>query len=512
MAVHLFAAIAIGSFELELGIYEISAKTGIHQVDHVKHMISLGKDTYQSGKISYRLVDEMCQVLEEFGRIMKGYQVEDYRAYATSALREAKNNQIILDQIFVRTGIRVRIISNSERRFLSYKAIATREAEFEKIIQKGTAIVDVGFGSMQLSLFDKSALISTQNMSLGTLKIRDMYSHLQIQANMRHTLIGELVDNELISFRKLYLKDRDIRHIIGVGESILYLFRPKDGSRIRERIRAEEFKAFCEYLVTLPVHQIEDEFGVNADYAALLIPSAIIFKQILEKTGAEMLWIPGIHLCDGMAAEYGEEIKQIRFTHSFENDILASARNIAKRYRCHISHVQSVEQHALRLFDGMKRYHGLGNRERLLLQIATILHDCGKFISMNHPGQSAYHIIMATEIIGLSHREREMVANVVRYNGDEFDYNQMRLEDGQSDSTSVFLAKLTAMLRLANAMDRSHAQKLEDCRIHVKDGELIIGTGYEGDLTLEAIAINHRGDFFEEIFGIRPILKQKRRV
>ena len=512
MAIHLFAAIAVGSFELELGIYEISAKNGIHQVDHMKHMIPLGKDTYHSGKISYRLVDEMCQVLEDFSGVMKSYQVEAYRAYATSALREAKNNQIILDQIFVRTGIKVRIISNSEHRFLSYKAIANREQEFEKIIQKGTAIVDVGFGSMQMSLFDKSALISTQNMSLGTLKIRDLYSHLQIQANMRHTLIGELVDNELISFRKMYLKDREIKNIIGVGESILYLFHSGDTGRVRDRIPAEEFKKFCESLITLPIYQIEDEFGVNADYAALLIPSAVIFRQILEKTGAEMLWIPGIHLCDAIAAEYGEEIHQIRFTHSFENDILASAKNIAKRYRCHISHVQNVEQCVLKLFDSMKRYHGLGNRERLLLQIATILHDCGKFISMKHPGQSAYHIIMATEIIGLSHQEREIIANVVLYNGDEFDYNQMRLEDSPSDSSTILIAKLTAMLRLANAIDRSHAQKMADSRIRVKDGQLIVGTSYEGDLTLETNALSHQSDFFEEIFGIRPLLKQKRRV
>ena len=280
----------------------------------------------------------------------------------------------------------------------------------------------------------------------------------------------------------------------------------------RERICAEEFKEFCEYLITLPIHQIEDEFGVNADYAALLIPSAVIFRQILEKTKAEMLWIPGIHLCDGMAAEYGEEIHQIKFAHSFENDILASARNIAKRYRCHISHVQMVEQYVLKLFDSMKRYHGLGSRERWLLQIATILHDCGKFISMKQAGQSAYHMIMATEIIGLSHQEREIIANVVRYNGDEFDYNQMRLEDSPSDRSTILIAKLTAMLRLANAMDRSHAQKMADCRIRVKDGQLLIGTSYEGDLTLESNAMSHQSDFFEEIFGVLPLLKQKRRL
>ena len=69
--VRTFAAIDVGSFELELGIYELSAKTGIREVDHIKHMIALGRDTYNDGKISYGLVEEMCQVLEEFSGVMK---------------------------------------------------------------------------------------------------------------------------------------------------------------------------------------------------------------------------------------------------------------------------------------------------------------------------------------------------------------------------------------------------------------------------------------------------------
>lgn len=152
MASTMFAAIDVGSFELELGIYDITTRYGIKEVDHLRHVIALGKDTYNNGKISYELVDEMCRILEKFSDIMKSYKVQTYHAYATSAMREARNNQIVLDQIRVRTGITVKIISNSEQRFISYKAIASKDAEFNKIIQKGTAIVDVGFGSMQISL------------------------------------------------------------------------------------------------------------------------------------------------------------------------------------------------------------------------------------------------------------------------------------------------------------------------------------------------------------------------
>lgn len=78
MAAHLFAAIDVGSFELEMGIYETTSRNGLREIDHLRHVISLGRDTYHTGKISYHLVDEMCQVLEEFAQVMKSYQVEDY--------------------------------------------------------------------------------------------------------------------------------------------------------------------------------------------------------------------------------------------------------------------------------------------------------------------------------------------------------------------------------------------------------------------------------------------------
>ncbi|MFR3730038.1 exopolyphosphatase [Lacrimispora sp.] len=521
MAIKIFAAIDVGSFELELGIYEISVKSGIRKIDHVRHVIALGRDTYNNGKISYELVEEMCSVIKDFADIMQSYKVIGYRAYATSALREAKNNQIVLDQIKVRTGIEVQIISNSEQRFISYKAIASKDAEFSKIIEKGTAIVDVGFGSMQVSLFDKDALISTQNLMLGVLRIREMMGDVQVSTKMQNTLIEEMVDNELYTFRKVYLKDREIKNLIGIGESILYLSRGSNGGKAVEWITAEEFITFYEKILKMSSDQIQERFGVNAEYAELLVPAAIIYKRVLELTGAEMFWIPGIRLCDSIAAEYAEESKTVKFHHDFSEDILAASRNMAKRYKCHVPHTAILEKYVLGIFDSMKKYHGMGKRERLLLQISAILHACGKFITMRKPSESAYNIIMSTEIIGLSHMEREIIANVVRYNGVAFDYSRMHLNEEMFRNTkgelskediTILMAKLTAILRLANSMDRSHKQKLSDSRMSVKNSQLLVTTSYEGDITLESVAFQQKADFFEEIFGIRPVLKQKRRL
>ena len=156
---------------------------------------------------------------------------------------------------------------------------------------------------------------------------------------------------------------------------------------------------------------------------------------------------------------------------------------------------------ALELFDVMKKNHGLSDRDRLLLRIASIIHGCGKFISTRNVSASAYSIIMATEIIGLSHEERQLVAEVVRSYEEEFDY--------VDDDTRV--AKLTALLRLANSLDRTHKQKMAECRMTVKNGELVIAASYDGDMSMELFAVDMCADFFEEIFGIRPVLKKKRR-
>ncbi len=501
MAVRIFAVIDIGSFELEMGIYEASPKNGLREIDHLRHSIALGSDTYHTGKISYERADELCRILADFSRIMKSYGAEACRAYATSAMREAENQKIILEQIRVRTGIQVKIISNSEHRFLTYKAIAMKETDFARIIQKGTAIADVSFGSLQLSLFDKDSLMSTQNIGLGVLSLREVVAKARAEGALARTVVEETAIHELTTYKKLYLKDRDIKNLIGIGDCMLYLARGAGGGTRLDRITREEFYVFFDKIMEYSIPQIQDIFQVSEGFAKLLIPSAILYKLILDLTGAEMVWVPGIRLCDGMAAEYAESVGALKFTHNFDNDILMAARNMAKRYRCGGVHAQCVEDHVLKVFDAMKKYHGFQERERLLLQIATVLHGCGKFISMKNSSQCAYNIIMSTEIIGLSHQEREAVARVVRYNLERFDYN----------TTSTMVAKLTAMLRLANAMDRGHRQKLSDCSLAVREGQLIISTSYPGDLTLERREIEQKAVFFEEVLGIRPVLKQTRR-
>lgn len=126
-------------------------------------------------------------------------------------------------------------------------------------------------------------------------------------------------------------------------------------------------------------------------------------------------------------------------------------------------------------------------------------------------GDCSYHIIMSTEIIGLSHKEREIVANVVRYNHMPFEYYESLGKYIMLDEDAyLIIAKLTAILRVANGLDRSHKQKFKDVKTVVKDDKLVIQVNTAADITLERGLFENRADFFEEVFSIRPVIRQKK--
>ena len=248
------------------------------------------------------------------------------------------------------------------------------------------------------------------------------------------------------------------------------------------------------------------------EYATLMIPAAIIYKRMIEELDASTIWMPGIELTDGIAYDYAEKYQIIKPAHNFENDILMAARNIGKRYGVSKPHILHMDMLAVKIFNSMKKIHGMGQRERLLLEIAIHLHDCGKYISLSNYADCSYNIIMATEIIGLSHRERNLIAHIVRFNTTKFTYYQeLGTASDISPEDYLLIAKLTAILRLANALDRSHLQKITNLRAVVKEDKLLLYAELNKDFTLEQGLLQDKLDFFEEVYNIRPVLKLNRK-
>ena len=174
IGINTFASITIGSSEISMKIFEISSKRNIKQLDNVRYPCELGMETYSKGRLSHEIVNNVCDTLVDFTKIMKEYDVKDYIAVATSAVREASNCLLVLDRIKLVTGLTVSIVSNSQQRFLCYNAIALKQNEFNNFVGKGALVLDIGAGSIQLSVYESSTLRSTQNIKLGFLRIKEL--------------------------------------------------------------------------------------------------------------------------------------------------------------------------------------------------------------------------------------------------------------------------------------------------------------------------------------------------
>ena len=293
----IFAAIDVGSYELSMKIFELSSKNGMREIDCIRQRVELGTETYITGKISSSKVDEICRVLKEFSQIMKGYHADAYKAYGTSAIREMENGRIILDQIAIRTGIKIDVLSNSEQRFLDYKSVASKSKTFHKVMEKGTAIVDIGGGSIQISLFDKDVLVTTQNIRLGVLRLWENLRILNAKPSAFEELLDEMAITQLDVFKKLHLKEKFIPNLIIVDDYLSPIIQ-KNLQAGMELMNLDVFEKIIQILRSKPIGVVAREWNIPEEQAIFTYISAMMIKSLASIMNTECIWAPGVALCD----------------------------------------------------------------------------------------------------------------------------------------------------------------------------------------------------------------------
>lgn len=509
----LFCVIYIGSHALNMRIVEV-INGSISVIEQLRKPIWLGRDSFAMGKISYDSVVEVCDILLGFKRKLQEYSIKKYQIIATSALREASNKAYIIEQIRIRTGFEVNVLDNSEERFLNLKALGIMMDGFSEIKNQGTVIVDIGFGSVQVSVYLKGMLNMSYNVKLGSLRVREVLSDIEGKTINFHKILEEYIAGTIDGL-SIHKEQNISKNFIAVGGEIRLISsicHKKNKYANDNYIYKKEFEALYNEILYKSPKVIAKDYGISEDSAEILLPSMMMFKKFLDITSSNIIFCPSVTLIDGIILDMTGINRQTGNDEVFEKDILDNAIFIAQRYRYNKAHSEDVEKKALLLFDKLSGLLGFGVRERFLLQLAAILHDIGKYVDLNLHYIHSYDLIKASNILGLSSRELEIVANIARYhstvvpNPEDYNFKALDVKD------KIKVSKLSAILRLADALDRSHKQKIKDLKIFLEEDGVKFVLNTSQDILLEEWSFEKKAEFFKEVFGITPYLKYRRLI
>lgn len=509
--VAVFAGIDVGSYALRMKISQVFSNGEHELLDILRYPISPGSETYTTGKVSFETVDRICSILTGFKKLMNEYRVGTYRAVATSAIREASNKDYIIDQIRLKTGLDVEVINNAQERFLTYKAIRENLTDVKKLREEGLMIVTVGSGSVELSFYFHNKLVLSQNIRMGPLRLRELLADIEGKTLDYPKLLEEEIDSSIDRIKTLVSLET-CRHFLAIGgeiRTISKLCNNKTDYEDLKYIHKEDFIRLYKDMVNKSPEEIEKYYNITPERAHILVPSMLILKRFMEMSQAAGIHAPLIYLRDGIISDLIDTKFDTERKNDFISDIISYTRHLAARYLYHQAHAEAVEKFSLQLFDSLQKLHGLKTRERLLLQLATILHDTGKYINFNSHYVHSYNIIMGTELFGISEEELEIIANVSRYHSKEVPRytheNFLRL----NDKNKVVVSKLAAIIRLADALDSTHKQKIPKIEIALKDNHVIISVESKHNLLLEEWTFGTKAEFFREVFGVVPVFQIK---
>ena len=289
-----YAAIDIGSNAMRLLISNIVEENGkvtqFSKSSLVRVPIRLGQDAFTVGEITENNIERMIDAMKAFKLLMKVHRVEKYKAFATSAMREAYNGKEVVEMIKKKADIKIEIIDGKQEAAI----IASTDLKFLLKTDETYLYVDVGGGSTEFSLFNDGKMVVSKSFKVGTVRLLN-------------NMVNEIVWQEIEKWIKISTQDYDQVTLIGSGGNINKLF--KMSGKLQEKPLSYMYvNAQYASLNALSYEQRISELGLNADRADVIIPAIKIYLNAMKRSGARNIYVPKIGLSDGIikALYYGK--------------------------------------------------------------------------------------------------------------------------------------------------------------------------------------------------------------
>jgi exopolyphosphatase/guanosine-5'-triphosphate,3'-diphosphate pyrophosphatase len=505
------AVLDMGASAIRLLIAELPQEAGAPPqiLEEASRAVFLGKDAFTGGRLGAPTIEATLRALEGFRRIMDSYGVVRYRAVATSAVREAVNRETFLDRVRLRAAIDVEVIDGSEENRLTYMAVREAMRDHEALGSGDALLAEVGGGSADLSFLRRGEPVYSGTYALGAIRMRQNLAAWHGSHEQRVRLFRRTVQNIVEDIRR-EIPLREARYFLALGGDARFAADQVAGDepgRGARTIPRDRFLAFCEETAAFDEEQLVEAYHLPLAEVETLVPALLVYRELLLATQAESVLVPEASLRAGLLldmvrTEGGHGIED------FSRQVLASAAALGEKYRYDAPHARQVAALAVRLFDDLKVEHGLGVRDRLLLEVAALLHDIGIFVNLRGHHKHGQYILSVSEIFGLSRDDMAMIANVARYHRRAAP-NKSHLPYMSLDSAArVVVNKLGAILRVANALDADHLQKVREVKVLREDDQWVLEVDGGGDLTLERLAALARADLLTETFGRKVAFRE----
>ena len=502
------AVIDIGARAIRLDISEIAPTGQTRLLESIQQAVNIGKNTFGAGSIDRESIEECVSILKGFRQVMAEYGVvapDQVRAVATSSVREAANRDAFLDRVYIATGINVDVLEDAEVEHLIHLAIHDLFEKSPTLNTGALLIVEVGGGTTRILLVQDGYVTYSGTYKLGALRMQETLETFQTPYDRLCAVLDQHIQRTINQMKEIIPIRMVPRLIALTGDMETAMRRLMTGWANDDTLRVKMARFhLAESLVSTPPEKLMQQHHLPPQEAETAGQALLIYDRIARAFGVEEMLITTKSMRRGMLITMeGIPVAVARFA----EQLLHSATTLARKYRFDEKHGTHVAEISGLLFRALQTDHGLEPHHEALLRTAAILHDIGAFVSNNSHHKHSMYLILNSEIFGLTHKDNAIVALLARYHRRSVPRMTHPEYAALDRESRLVVAKLAAVLRVADALDRSHLQRIRDVTFSREERRFVITVPDVEDVTLECIAVKEKGTLFEGIFGLQVILR-----
>jgi exopolyphosphatase / guanosine-5'-triphosphate,3'-diphosphate pyrophosphatase len=505
----LMAVVDIGSSAIRMTIATVTENGTVKPVESLQQSVSIGKDTFTKGFIEKATIEECVRALRHFSRVLLEHGFSEnqrLRVVATTAVREALNREAFCDRIHIATGWQIEILDLADITRLTYIGVLPYFSQKKIASGPDLLVVDMGGGSTEVCfLSHRGNRAAAQTYRIGSQRLRQMVDNFKLSAKQQRLLLQQEVRRTISQMVPLVDPKRKCS-IVALGSEMRFaaseIAADWDGV-VPVTIRTKDLVRLTDRIASLSIDTLVKKHHLSFDEAETIVPVLHFYLELAQSFHIDKIIIASTSLRHGILMEMaGFGNAQAGFAEL----IIASAREVARKYQAEMSHAKHVASLADMLFGALRSEHRLPQRYGLLLTVAGLLHDIGFFIAPRNHHKHSMYLIRNCELFGLNSREIQLVSLIARYHRrsapkpSHTEYMELDFGD------RIVVAKLSALLRIADALDNAHKGRVRSIVGKISENKFIMTVPGSDDISLEEIAVQNKGQLFEDVYGLKPII------